>query len=182
VSSDSGRLVLIVGPSGSGKDTLLRLAKAVLAGHDGVVFAPRIVTRPEAAEGEMPMSPSAFADAAARGMFAFTWHAHGLDYAIPGAIETELEAGRTVVLNVSRTIVPTARAYYRSVTVVLIDAPADVRAARVAARGREPPDAVAARIQRAPDTFSAADADIVILNTGTPLDGATALVRGIVGV
>ena len=40
-----GRLVLVVGPSGAGKDTLIGLAQAACADDDIVVFTRRVVTR-----------------------------------------------------------------------------------------------------------------------------------------
>ena len=49
-----GTLVVVVGPSGAGKDTLIGLARALCANDARVVFPRRIVTRsPSACVGEM---------------------------------------------------------------------------------------------------------------------------------
>ena len=40
-----GRIVLVVGPSGAGKDTLINLARAHFSDTDTVVFPRRLVTR-----------------------------------------------------------------------------------------------------------------------------------------
>jgi ribose 1,5-bisphosphokinase PhnN len=59
--------------------------------------------------------------------------------------------------------------------VVLIDAPAELRASRLANRCREQDDDVAARLARATD-FKAAEADLIIENTGDLAVAATVLV------
>ena len=66
-----GRLFLIVGPSGAGKDTLLRHAAAALGRNPDIVFVRRIVTRPpSAAEDHHSVSPDEFLAAARHGAFA----------------------------------------------------------------------------------------------------------------
>lgn len=171
-----GRVVLIVGPSGSGKDTLIRLARVALAHEPDIVFPGRVVTRASSApDEEEAITPEAFHASRAGGGYALVWHAHGLDYAVPAAIDHDVDRGRTVVINASRTVIDDARRRYREVAVVLIDAPADVRAARLALRARDRD--VAERLARSPEGFSNSDADLVIMNTAEPSVGADRLVR-----
>lgn len=57
-----GRLDLVVGPSGAGKDMLIRLARAALACEPRYVFPRRLVTRPPSAdEDNDPIDEAAFA-------------------------------------------------------------------------------------------------------------------------
>ena len=63
-----GRLVLVGGPSGAGKDTLLGLAKAACANDPGIVFPRRVITREASpSEDNEEVSPDAFRQALARG-------------------------------------------------------------------------------------------------------------------
>src|SRR5262249_20930108 len=83
-----GRLVLVVGPSGAGKDTLIARARAACRGDATVVFPARVVTRPPSIfEDNEFMPPSAFEQAAASGAFAIWWSAHGHMYGIPLAVD-----------------------------------------------------------------------------------------------
>jgi len=55
---------------------------------------------------------------------------------LAAAIDDDIRAGRTVVANVSRGVVEAMRRAYADVVVVLITAPAEILAERLAARAR----------------------------------------------
>jgi len=172
-----GRLVLVVGPSGAGKDTLLRLAQAACADDPGVVFPRRIVTRPSSPdEDNIAVSPDEFDRARDHGDFAMQWDAHGHSYALPREINDAIRAGRTVVANVSRTVIGALRQTYANVVVVAITAPPDVLAQRLAARARQSDGDIAERLTRSIDDATA-QADVTILNAGSAEDHSRELVR-----
>jgi ribose 1,5-bisphosphokinase len=173
-----GTLVVVVGPSGAGKDTLIVRARAQCAHDACIVFPRRIVTRPpSAAEDHDSATPAQFESAIQQGAYAFWWEAHGLKYALPAAIDTELRAGRTVVCNVSRAVVRRLRARYARLTAVLVTAPKEILLARLAARGRERGGDVAQRLDRAEAAVEDFKPDIVIENIGDPHDGASRLAQ-----
>jgi ribose 1,5-bisphosphokinase len=160
-----GRLVLVVGPSGAGKDTLIGLARAACADDGGVVFPRRVVTREASRfEDNEQVSVEAFRRALAHGDFAVHWEAHGHCYALPRAIDDDIRAGRTVIANVSRTVVAAMRRTYADVTVVSVTAPPEILAERLGARGRGSDGPVADRIGRTVDGI--ATADVTIANVG----------------
>ena len=162
-----GRLVLVVGPSGAGKDTLLRLAQAACADDHDVVFPRRVVTRESSAdEDNVALGPDEFRRALEHGDFAVHWEAHGHSYALPLNINDDIRAGRAVVVNVSRTVIAALRLAYANVVVVAITAPPDVLAQRLAARARHSDGNITDRLARSVDD-SAAQADVTILNAGS---------------
>lgn len=143
-------LVAVVGPSGAGKDTLIAGARARIGPDDGRFrFVQRVITRPGSAGGEdhEPSDRDAFLQRRVAGGFALWWEAHGLLYGIPSDIEADLAAGRCVVANLSRGVLADANARY-PLLVLEITAPPEVLAARLSARGREDPGAVAERLSR----------------------------------
>jgi ribose 1,5-bisphosphokinase len=170
-----GRLVLVVGPSGAGKDTLIDLARDACAGDAKVVFARRVVTRESSGfEDNEQVTPDAFRQALARGDFAVHWEAHGLCYALREAINDDLRAGRTVVANISRSVIGRLRAAYADVVVAAVTAPPEVLAARLKARGRASDGPIAQRLQRAVADIVP---DVIIDNDGDPAEAAKLLIR-----
>jgi ribose 1,5-bisphosphokinase len=176
-----GRLVLVVGPSGAGKDTLIALAKAACADDRNIVFPRRVITREaSASEDNAQVSVATFKEALARDEYAMHWEAHGHCYALPRAIDDDIRAGHIVVANVSRTIVAAMRRVYGSVLVVSITAPPNVLAERLAMRGRGSDGTIEHRLQRTVDEAAAAP-DVTIVNTGSAEYHARQLVRIIKG-
>lgn len=159
-----GRLILVVGPSGAGKDTLLGLARAACAEDKDIVFPRRIVTREaSAAEDNIAMSVDEFRRAHEQGGFAVHWEAHDHAYALPVEINDDIRAGRTVVANVSRTVLDDLRRAYANVVVVAITAPPEVLAGRLAARARVSDGNIRERLDR----NVGASADVTIVNAGS---------------
>jgi len=168
-------LVGVVGPSGAGKDTLMDGARAALAGDARFVFARRIITRPAEAGGEdhLPATTAEFARMRDQGAFALSWDAHGLSYGIPAGVAAQTRQGRVVVANLSRGVLADAAARF-PLLVLEITAPLELRAARLAARGRESVEDVALRLSRdapLPDGLNIRR----VVNDGSPEQGIAAV-------
>jgi ribose 1,5-bisphosphokinase len=176
-----GRLILVVGPSGAGKDTLLGLAKAVCAEDGNIVFPRRVVTREAtSSEDNEELGAGAFEEALMRGDFAMHWEAHGHRYGLRREIDDDIRASRIVVVNVSRTVIERVRQSYANVTVLAITAPPEILAERLAMRARVSDGQIGDRLNRAVEQGRAAP-DVTILNVGRPEDHARRLVRIIRG-
>jgi phosphonate metabolism protein PhnN/1,5-bisphosphokinase (PRPP-forming) len=162
--------VLVVGPSGAGKDSIIDGARAVLLGDAAFVFPQRFITRPSDAGGEVhvALTPAAFARRHAAGEFLLAWQAHDLHYALPAGIADDLAAGRTVIANVSRSVIPSAREKFQPALVVEITAPDDVLSARLKARGREAVADMEERLARA-KADRPTGADVVSISNDGPL-------------
>jgi ribose 1,5-bisphosphokinase len=176
-----GRLILMIGPSGAGKDTLLGLAKTACADDPRIVFPRRVITRQaSASEDNEEVSAGTFQEALARDEYAMHWEAHGHCYALSRAIDDDIRAGRTVVANVSRTVISAMRRAYANVTVVSITAPTNVLAERLAMRGRASDGRIEHRLHRTVDEATAAP-DVTINNTSSADYHARQFVRIIKG-
>lgn len=145
-----GKLFYVIGPSGSGKDSLMRYGRERLAGSPDVVFAHRYITRPVELHGEnhVALSETEFDARLAASLFAMHWGSHGLRYGIGREINLWLAKGCNVVMNGSREYLPEARRGYPALIPVLVAVSPEVLAARLRARGRETEDQITRRLER----------------------------------
>ncbi len=173
-------LILVVGPSGAGKDTLLNGARDALNEEAGAVrFVRRVITRPGdlGEEAHESVTEQEFHLRQEAGTFALSWRAHGLHYGIPADITLDLAKGRVVVANVSRAVVAEAASRF-PVAVIEVSAPPALLRRRLAARGREDGEDVARRMSRAIELPLPVER-MQVLNDGTPEQGTRKLVDAI---
>ncbi|MEX2576339.1 MAG: phosphonate metabolism protein/1,5-bisphosphokinase (PRPP-forming) PhnN [Halofilum sp. (in: g-proteobacteria)] len=178
----SGRLIYLIGPSGVGKDTLLRAAAQQLAHRDDVRFPRRIITRPcsphrnQEQELYEAADESAFQSLERRGEFLVTWRSHGLAYGLPVAIREDLAAGRDVVVNGSRGALPQARAAVARILPVYVWADVETLAERLRQRAREDTAGIERRLARG-NAYAIPDDALVIDNSANLDDAIAALCR-----
>jgi ribose 1,5-bisphosphokinase len=167
--------VLVVGPSGAGKDTLLTGARSRLAGLPRYRFVRRTITRRAGpSEDNEHLSEAQFTRAEAEGRFIVTWSAHGLRYGVPASARDSVANGDIVICNGSRHAVEVILERFSSVRLVHVTAPRDVRLRRLIERGRDLD--IESRLDRLATDDVSWRADLVIDNSGTIEDGVEALV------
>lgn len=174
----SGRVFMVVGPSGAGKDTLMAGA---VAANPSLHWARRVITRPETSGGEPfeGVSEAVFQARLLAGEFALHWQAHGLCYGVAHSEFAALAAGRDVLINGSRAALSAALAVFPGLRVVQISAPLAVLADRLAARGRESHADILARLQRANHALPEGIAAQEISNDATPAQGIAKLLQAL---
>jgi len=145
----SGRLIFLIGPSGSGKDSLIEQSREPLAAA-GVEIARRVITRSAEAKGEAAhgVTPERFEAMRAAGEFAMHWQANGLEYGIPAQVDQWLAQGHSVLVNGSRAYLPQARLRYPDLLAVCLVVKPEVLRERLLARGRETPQEIDERLAR----------------------------------
>ncbi|MCP8464815.1 phosphonate metabolism protein/1,5-bisphosphokinase (PRPP-forming) PhnN [Pseudomonas sp. ZM23] len=166
-----GRLIYLMGPSGSGKDSLLLAAAEPLLAR-GCRIARRVITRSAEARGEDAQSVTVeeFERLEQGGAFAMSWRANGLHYGIPLEIDTWLAGGHDVLVNGSRKYLPKARERYPYLVAVLLRVAPDVLRARLVARGRETPAQIEARLARNAHFAAGLPGPLVELDNSVSLD------------
>ncbi|MFG0634906.1 phosphonate metabolism protein/1,5-bisphosphokinase (PRPP-forming) PhnN [Pseudomonas sp. xss_2] len=169
IPTKTGRLIFLVGPSGSGKDSLIDAARAKLTTH-GVEVARRVITRSAEAKGESAhgVTPEQFEAMREAGQFAMYWRANGLAYGIPAQIDRWLETGHHVLVNGSRGYLAEARRRYPNLLAIRLDVAPQVLRQRLLARGRETLEEIERRLQRNAQLAKQDDQSVQVLdNSGT---------------
>ena len=178
--SGTGRLIFLVGPSGSGKDSLIDAARERLAAA-GVEIARRVITRSAEAKGEAAhgVTPDQFETLRVQGAFAMHWHANGLDYGIPRQVDDWLAEGRAVLVNGSRAYLAEARQRYPGLLAVLVQVRPQVLRQRLVARGRETAEEVEQRLARSARLQALPDPSVHLLDNSTTLEAAVSALFGV---
>lgn len=173
-----GRMVVVVGPSGAGKDTLMAYAASVFSGQPEVIFARRVITRDQGAGGEDHdgVCDAEFEAMRAAGRFAVSWNAHGLSYGIPIETKQAVAGGALVIANGSRSALDAFAQAYADLLVVNVTARPEVLAARLEARGRESRDDILRRLARSSLDVVGAYQVVTIDNSGDVETAGDALV------
>ncbi len=160
-----GYWVFVCGPSGAGKDSVLRWANGQLRHHAGIVFSRRMITRPpELGSDHEPVTPDRYARLLGSGALSWAWEAHGFHYGISSAYASEVAKGKVVVINGSREHVA-AQDANSQVRVVQVLADQQELLQRLQRRGRDSAASVQQRLQRN-SQFAEFTEDLRIYNQG----------------
>lgn len=170
-----GLLVYVVGPSGSGKDSLMQAAQSYFSTakaplpFSAVHFAQRYITRPAEAghEQHLAISPQDFSLRSQRGDFVMEWHRHGLAYGISREILPLLEQGCMVVMNGSREYAPQAIASISPLLLVEVRVRPEILRQRLELRGREDRQSIEARLGQAAVALPPFPHHVCIDNSGS---------------
>ncbi len=178
----SARLVFLVGPSGSGKDSVIDAARARLAAA-GVKIARRVITRSAESKGEAAqgVTPEGFAAMLAAGEFAMHWHANGLDYGIPAQVDRWLEEGHPVLVNGSRAYLSEARRRYPDLLAIMLEVRPEILRQRLLARGRESEAQVEQRLARGTALQGEVEAEVHRLDNSASLETAVEALLALLG-
>ena len=145
-----GAFVAVVGPSGAGKDTLIRLAASHFAGDHGFHFARRFVTRkadPDA-EDHAEIDEVEFERRESADDFSLCWRAHGLGYGLDASLLQRVARGQSVIANISRRQIGDAAAVFPRLAVAHVIVAEELLVERIVKRGREDRPAAIARARR----------------------------------
>jgi len=168
------RLFYLMGPSGAGKDSLLRRCRERLC-ETSCLIASRYITRPPELQGEnhLWLSEAEFSQRQDLGTFALHWSANGFRYGIGLEIDRWLELGLDVLVNGSRAHLEQARARYgKRLVPLLVRVEPDLLERRLRSRGRETSEEIAARVLRARQLSAEPPAGTIVIDNSGELEAA----------
>ncbi len=149
-NSRFGKLFYVIGPSGSGKDSLMRYARSHLAARGKIIFAHRYITRPPEVQGEnhIYLSEEEFENRKNQGFFSMCWESHGFCYGIGNEINYWLANGYDIVMNGSRAYFQEALRAYPEMIGIMVSTSMDILRKRLLERKRETLEEIEERLRR----------------------------------
>ena len=163
-----GTMIVVVGPSGAGKDSLIDFARERLAGSADIGFVRRFITRDADAgsEDHHAVTMAQFEDMRRAGRFSVHWGAHDLHYGIPADTRDQLADGRSLIANGSRAAIADFLRAYPKLVVITVTADPEIIAERLKARGREDDHSISRRLARSQREWTIDCHHLVIYNSG----------------
>lgn len=176
-----GKLFYLMGPSGSGKDSLIDASREPLRELNCEIMR-RVITRSAESVGEdaIGVTPQEFDRQKQAGAFSLAWQANGLSYGIPMEMDQWLRGGRHVLVNGSRANLRQAMELYPALVPILLTVNDEVLRQRLLRRGRETPEQIDARLARNAlfkDRRSSDSPVYYIDNSGDLADAVSALLE-----
>lgn len=165
------QIILIVGASGTGKDSLLRSARSYYRNDSRFYFTKRYITRAaDTNEDNYHLDRAGFQILKNHGYFITDWSANGHLYGIPWSAFEKANGG-TLFCSVSRTAIASFEKQFDQVTTIQITAKPDMLLDRLTKRGRESDSAIKARIARAQEPCHAKN--LITFDNSAPLSKTT---------
>lgn len=167
----TGQLVVVVGPSGAGKDSLLKSAQTHFKSNPRIDFVRRVITREcdPATEIHDSVTEDQFKQQQAQGLFSVWWQANDLYYGLPSSVHTQIENGCVMIANGSRGALDDIRSQFPNLTTVHVTASEEILAQRLARRNRESTEAIAQRMRRNSRLAPITGSDVVIIDNSGEL-------------
>lgn len=162
-------VILIVGPSGSGKDTLLRSAKKHFGPTDKLSFVRRYITRPPSKdEDNFYLDQEGFLTLKECQFFVSTWQAHNNYYGIARHALTSDKKHYGLLCSISRRAVTDFEEKFANTTTIHVSAREDILLERLKERGRENREDIEKRLHRATRKVEARE--LITFDNSDPLD------------
>lgn len=135
--ANTTRLYFLVGPSGVGKDTLLKHLKMHQYSSKQPIVAHRYITRPvgEGNENHIELAEFDYYRRKESDLFLFDWESNGYLYAVGREVRKWVKLGNDVIVNGSRRYLQTAREIYPSLIPIWMTVSEDVLRQRLLERG-----------------------------------------------
>ncbi len=170
-----GKLIYLMGPSGSGKDSILSRLRQQLHPQSRLIIAHRYITRHWQSGGEnhVELSDTEFELRKSLNLFSMHWEANQNKYAIGCEVDAWIQAKNLVLVNGSRSYLDNAKSRYKDKLIpVMVMTNESTLRSRLLARGREDEATIALRIQRANDYPAQISEPLHILDNNGTLDRA----------